>query len=462
MLLVAAALGGGSRAVLAVGAVGLGLLALTGLLATRPARLEVSRSVPTTGIGCGEELAVSLVLHNRSRLPLATGAVETAGYLDETRPAIVAELPAVLPSCRATVTYRVPATRRGRLRLGPVRLRGDVYGLWRAAGGTCRQDDLLITVRPRVHPLPELGGAGSPDIDGRILTQQAGATQAFHSLRDYVPGDDPRSIHWRSSARHGELVVRHTVQVHTQRLHLAMDTRAGSYPHIGTSTGRRAFEDAVELLASVAVAAVRAGWQVTLTTAGGVHVELGALADVSAALDLLALVEPDASLGLGELVDRIPMRDEVLVITGTGADPTSMSVVFAAHRRALLLAMSTGSDAPSAPSAARSGRGMSRSAVSSGALSSGASSGGAVSSGAVSSGGAGAGAVSSGGAGAGAVSSGGAGLPGSRPGPQSTDDEPGEAPDPGGASILMGPSTVRAVGGVEAGLTAWLTWASSR
>ena len=73
----------------------------------------------------------------------------------------------------------------------------------------------------------------------------------FLALRDYEPGDDPRRVHWRSSARRGELLVRQDEAASPGRVVLVLDTR----PHVHDEAS---FESAVEVIASLAVSLRRA------------------------------------------------------------------------------------------------------------------------------------------------------------------------------------------------------------
>jgi uncharacterized protein (DUF58 family) len=74
----------------------------------------------------------------------------------------------------------------------------------------------------------------------------------FSSLREYVPGDDPRQIHWRSTARTGVLTVREHVDTTEPTTTVVLDTHP-------TALGADAFEHAVEFAASVVTILARSG-----------------------------------------------------------------------------------------------------------------------------------------------------------------------------------------------------------
>ena len=74
---------------------------------------------------------------------------------------------------------------------------------------------------------------------------------AFHALREYVPGDDLRHVHWRSSAKAGELLVRQYHETRRGHVTILVDDRRVSYRRL------RDFELAVSVATSIALRAVR-------------------------------------------------------------------------------------------------------------------------------------------------------------------------------------------------------------
>jgi uncharacterized protein (DUF58 family) len=121
---------------------------------------------------------------------------------------------------------------------------------------------------------------------------------AFHTLREYVRGDDLRHIHWRSTARFGRLMVRHMVDSSHPVNTILFDTRAASY------SGHH-FEDAVEGAASIVIACTRNNVPVRLVTSGGVDVGGRRTITSTAMLDLLAGLTVDDEHGLVESIQSV-------------------------------------------------------------------------------------------------------------------------------------------------------------
>jgi len=153
---------------------------------------------------------------------------------------------------------------------------------------------------------------------------------AFHSLREYVPGDDLRLIHWRSSARTGQLMVRHNVVPNEPRLLVVLDGSAGSY-----SAAAGSFEEAVRVAASWAVAAVGAGFPLRLVTTAGQGVAADRGSGAAAVLDLLAAVSAEEGApGLEAVTALVPDQDGVSLGVVTGQpDPRVFDAVGAVRNR---------------------------------------------------------------------------------------------------------------------------------
>src|SRR6185295_17135875 len=113
----------------------------------------------------------------------------------------------------------------------------------RRYGGAVR-----VWVRPRVHPIAAVPVGLSRSMDGRVDRVPHGSI-TFAALREYVVGDDLRRVHWRTSARVGELMVREHVDTSLPRVVILLDDRAGA--HVPDVSGESTFEAACEAAASV-------------------------------------------------------------------------------------------------------------------------------------------------------------------------------------------------------------------
>ena len=126
-------------------------------------------------------------------------------------------LPALSPGGEHDELFAIPTDRRGVLVVGPVRsVRGDPFGLIRRAVQWTEPEDLYV--HPRTTRLGSASAGFLHDLEGRVSREITNADLSFHALREYVPGDDRRYVHWRSSARVGELMVRQFEE--TRRTHL--------------------------------------------------------------------------------------------------------------------------------------------------------------------------------------------------------------------------------------------------
>jgi hypothetical protein len=132
---------------------------------------------------------------------------------------------------------------------------------------------------------PRRGGGGEPAAHAEGARAPAlEPLGEFLALNDYEPGDDPRRVHWPSSARRGELVVRQDEAASPGRVVLLLDTRPVAHDEAS-------FESAVEVIASLAVSLRRAHAPVeALTTKGDVLGRPGPGA-VAILLERLAVVE---------------------------------------------------------------------------------------------------------------------------------------------------------------------------
>lgn len=227
-----------------------------GYAAWRP-RLTVIRHIEPDRVGRGEAARVTLTLCNRGRLRSASLVAEDRCG-NRRVPVPVLRL---RPGRDTTVDYPVPTHRRGVIPVGPLRVTGqDPLGLVSVARAHGETGE--IWVYPRIHPLSAVPVGVSRSLDGHIDRVPHGSI-TFDSLREYVVGDELRRVHWRTSAKVGELMVREYVDTSLPRLVVLLDNRARAH-RVDRTGVAETFEAACEAAASVVAAARREDLPVTL------------------------------------------------------------------------------------------------------------------------------------------------------------------------------------------------------
>jgi uncharacterized protein (DUF58 family) len=192
---------------------------------------------------------------------------------------------------RRTIAVPLPTPRRGAISIGPVVVRrSDPFGL--AARSTVLGAPVVLHVHPMVHRLMPLPSARASSPDGLPVDSAMEGGVTFHALREYIPGDDPRHLHWRSSAKAGSLLVRRYVDPSEPVTTVLLDTRARAYP--AGFAGQAAFDAAVDAAASILLASARARFPARLRTTGGQRLACrGNRGDELRLLDALAQVDRD-------------------------------------------------------------------------------------------------------------------------------------------------------------------------
>ncbi|MFI0418507.1 DUF58 domain-containing protein [Spongiactinospora sp. 9N601] len=343
VLLYAAALplGYPELAVLACGTV----LALgAALLWTAPrTRLGVRREITPLKVPRGDAAVAVLHIHNQGRWTLrGLRARDRFGAAERG-----VDVPGIAKATTRSVSYPLPTQARGEIPVGPLHLvRADPLGLTRRVRRYGEVATLLV--RPRTVVIPVLPSGRAPNLDGPTGDNAPAGTATFHTLREYVVGDDLRHVHWRSSARTGTLMVRQLVDASLPGTTVVLDTREGAY------ASAELFETAVDAAASVAVAAAGAGFPVKVVTGRGLLAEVkGGAADAETILDRLATVTPGES-GVTEAVRLARGGGALVLVSGdTALAADGVPQASAARRRfdrVVLLRCAAGpSGRPAAP-----------------------------------------------------------------------------------------------------------------
>lgn len=225
-------------------------------------RLACLRRLTPAQVPVGGRAHVTLQVQNLSRLVTGTLLLsDTLPYALGSRPRLVLER--LRGGQTSAVTYAVRAEVRGRYEIGPLVVRlTDPFGLCELTRSFPGVDRL--TVVPEVEPLPAIRLASEFTSSGESRARSV----AVHgeddaATREYRRGDDLRRVHWRSTARAGELMVRREEQPWESRATVVLDTRASGHRGDGP---RSSFETAVSAAASMVVHLQQGGYRVRLLT----------------------------------------------------------------------------------------------------------------------------------------------------------------------------------------------------
>jgi uncharacterized protein (DUF58 family) len=349
----------GERDLVSVGVLLLVLPLFSALAAGRARyRLSCVRSISPPRVAAGQTAQARVRLENVSRLPTGLLLAEDAvPYALGARPRYV--LNGIERGGSRELSYPLRSDLRGRFTVGPLEIRiADAFGLVEL--GRSFSSSTTFVVTPRVVPLPRavIGGSWLGEGDGRARAMAA-AGEDDVVPRPYRDGDELRRVHWRSTARYGELMVRREEQQWRNRVFLLLDTRRSAHAGTGASSS---FEFAVSAAASVGVHLAREGLGGQLITDAGALSAPGAFQD--ALLNSLAVIKPSRGRDLGPGIAALRSGSGLLVAV-TGRLSAGAARQLAASRRdtgpavALLLAVSTwsGEDAGQRPAGGAAGRG---------------------------------------------------------------------------------------------------------
>ena len=301
----------GMMVCLLAGGVGLSELGLAGL--------RVRRVLPPA-VHAGTPYLMGIALENRKkRLP--SFSIEVEDLIDG-RPIEKRCYFLKLPAGRVQETaYRNTMPRRGRYRLSGFRLATKFpFGLLPRARAIADVDELYVY--PALIPAPDALLRGLPAQPAQPAPGRSFAPSRqgeFRGLRAYRDGDDPRDIHWRSTARRGIPLVREKEDEETREATVVLDNEPAA------ATDAAAFERAISEAAGVCVELARRGFSVGLAVRGGeVRPAVGG-AQTERILRALAVITPDA----GPLP---PVRTATVVRIRPGAAP-ALDALLAVHAR---------------------------------------------------------------------------------------------------------------------------------
>ncbi|WP_432177900.1 DUF58 domain-containing protein [Streptomyces sp. NBC_00063] len=299
-------------------------------LAAPVRRLRLTRS-GDTAVRLGDPADVTLTVTNPSRRPLRAqlrDAWPPSSWPPGTEVEASRHRVTIPPGERRRITTRLLPTRRGDRKADRVTIRSyGPLGLFTRQGS----HDVPWTVRvlPPFHSRKHLPSklARLRELDGRTSVLTRGEGTEFDSLREYVPGDDTRSIDWRATARQSTLAVRTWRPERDRHILIVLDTGRTSAGRVGDAPRLDASMDAALLLGALAS---RAGDRVDLLAYDR---RIRALVQGRAAGELLPalvnamaplepeLVETDARGLTAAAMHTAPRRSLVVLLTSLDAAP---------------------------------------------------------------------------------------------------------------------------------------------
>jgi uncharacterized protein (DUF58 family) len=245
------------------------------------------------------------------------------------------------PGGHRELSYQIGSAIRGEFAVGPLRVRvADAFGLVKISRSLRLTSTLVVT--PEIVPLPRVAASvGWPGAGGAGIRTTSIAGDDDAAPRIYQDGDSLRRVHWKSTARYGELMVRREEQQVRSSASVFLDTRRCAHAGSGRAS---TFEFAVSAAASISAHLTEEGFRARLITAAGEITSRGVLSDIL--LDTLAVITASSDADLRASVPALAGADGPLIaVTGrlSADDAASLAAVRRgnAPAMALLPAVST-------------------------------------------------------------------------------------------------------------------------
>lgn len=314
------------------GAVAAGILLLALPFLAGGKAYSVSFHVPVERVVAGGEVLGTLDVTNvaknfelpgRIDVPIGHGTTEIS-------------VPLLRPGAHHSEVVTIPTPHRGIIDIGPVTtLRTDPVGLLRREHAQAQVHRLYV--HPITVSIPSTSAGFVRDLEGNPTNRIVASDMSFHAIRAYAPGDAQRSIHWKSTAKTGQLMVRQYEESRRSRLLVALSLFQNDFADADE------FEIAVSAAGSLGARAIRDGRDVAIVASE--QIEELARSSVHS-IRSLPVVSARALLDELSAVDRTPTTmpiDDVCALTSQAIPDVSIafvvcgSTVSAARLRALTL-----------------------------------------------------------------------------------------------------------------------------
>lgn len=242
-----------------LGAAGLVTFGFASLYALFTHAHEVSFHLEHSRVSVGQDAALTVRVTNPTSRSLP--GLDIYIPLDEEQ--ISCEVNRLRRGQHEDIALPIPTEHRGVISVGPARVvRQDPLGL--ISREVTHGAAATLFVHPVTVPLMSMSTGFVRDLEGNPTTDLTDNDLSFHALREYLPGDDRRNIHWKSTAKTGQFMVRQYEQTRRSHLMIALDCDPAAYGSgtavgsLGSGSGTDAeYELAVSAAASIGVRAIR-------------------------------------------------------------------------------------------------------------------------------------------------------------------------------------------------------------
>lgn len=209
---------------------------------------DVEFSLPADRVVAGTPVAAKISVTNSSTTPQLPGRVDVPIGQGLAEVAV----PLLMPNASIEETIEVPAHRRGVIDVGPVRtVRSDPIGVLKREISWA--DVQRVFVHPQTVSVPSTSAGFIRDLEGNPTSDLVDSDISFHAIRQYMPGDGQRHIHWKSTAKTGQLMVRQFEESRRERIVIILGLNPEEYAN------EDEFEMAVSAAGSLGVRAIRDG-----------------------------------------------------------------------------------------------------------------------------------------------------------------------------------------------------------
>jgi uncharacterized protein (DUF58 family) len=312
------------------------ILAVCALLLIGRTAYDVSLDLTRTRVVVGERAVGALVLANPggrailpSRVVLPVGAGRGVFAVQR-----------LAPGQSVEELFAIPTSRRGVLPVGPVSVvRGDPLGLFERVQRRDEPVDLYVHPKTVAFDGQTLGFLR--DLEGMPATDLSPDDVSFHALREYQPGDDLRHVHWRSTARTGDLMVRQYEETRRSHFVIGLSTASADYRTADE------FELGISVAGSLGLRALRDSRRVdvhvpgrTLPAASGKR-----FLDALAALDQSKPRDGRLEELAGAVAAAVPLASIAVLVCGSSVDAARLRLACARlpyGARVLAVQVSTG------------------------------------------------------------------------------------------------------------------------